>query len=67
MVQLAPQGQLPWILILFIYLFIYLFLILCFLFIVEFVIVNFDLRPPALRLRELQTQERLRHNFEHSL
>ena len=26
-----------------------------------------DLRPPALRLRELQTQERLRHNFEHSL
>ena len=26
-----------------------------------------DLGPPALRLRELQTQERLRHNFEHSL
>ena len=26
-----------------------------------------DLRPPALRLRELQTQERLRHNFELSL
>ena len=38
MVQLAPQGQLPWI---FIYLFIYLFLILCLLFIVEIVIVNF--------------------------
>ena len=28
---------------------------------------NHDLRPPALRLRELQTQERLRHDFEHSL
>ena len=26
-----------------------------------------DLRPPALRLREFQTQERLSHNFEHSL
>ena len=26
-----------------------------------------DPRPPALRLRELQTQERLRHNFEVSL
>ena len=28
---------------------------------------KYDLRPPALRLRELQTQERLRHNFEVSL
>ena len=38
MVQLAPQGQLPWI---FIYLSIYIFLIWCLLFIVEIVIVNF--------------------------
>ena len=26
-----------------------------------------DLRSPALRIRELQTQERLRHDFESSL